>query len=82
MNNDYMGELTYNNKTGIGVIINNKFKYSGEFKNNMFNGHGIYICLVDQKKYVGFFKNNLKCGNFKIYDLNNNLLESCFYSNE
>ena len=43
MNNNYMGELTYINKTGIGVIINNKFKYSGEFKNNMFNGHGIYI---------------------------------------
>ena len=72
-NEYYYGEVikTTNTHNGVGIYLNkkNKFLYKGQFKDNKFNGKGIYYNNFGDR-YEGEFKNNFANGK-GIYYYNN-----------
>ena len=55
---------------GLGIlIVKNKVKYIGQWKNDKFDGKGV-LCFDDGKRYEGDFKQNAMDGNGIYYYAN------------
>ena len=57
----YIGDFRDNIREGKGVLLNNKFRYNGQFNMGKIDGYGKIVFLENKEgigEYEGFFKNN------------------------
>ena len=67
-------------KNGKGSYIQDKWKYTGQFKNGRKHGSGVLI-YKDGKKYSGKWKNGIKHGKFIYYNKDGKLSGEAVYKN-
>jgi len=65
----YVGNVIDSLEHGYGIEFyeNNKIKYTGNWKNGKYDGHGIFNNFLGSKIYCGFFKCGLRHGDGEEY---------------
>jgi len=79
--NKYEGEYYAGVKSGIGIINNKDYIFSGEFDDNNINGIGEINFSSNNKKYIGEWRNNKMHGIGILVWENGNCHEGIFMNN-
>lgn len=81
----YRGEWKNDKRCGVGAAVDRTntivVKYEGEFKDDLYNGHGI-LYSAGHKEYDGEFLNGMRHGTGKAYDDKNNLIYDGEWEND